>query len=61
LCAISLPQQKLELISKELRTADVPIISKIQDSMLQLDPRTVLIDQDIHVLNTLGKLSVAMQ
>jgi hypothetical protein len=29
--------------------------------MLQLDPRTVLIDQDIHVLNTLGKLSVAMQ
>ena len=61
LCAISLPQQKLELISKELRTADLPIISKIQDSMLQLDPRTVLIDQDIHVLNTLGKLSVAME
>lgn len=61
LCAISLPQQKLELISKELRTADLPIISKIQDSMLQLDPRTVLIDQDIHVLNTLGKLSIAME
>ena len=60
LCAISLPQQKLELISKELRTADIPIISTIQDSMLQLDPRTVLIDQDIHVLNTLGKIAGAM-
>jgi L-seryl-tRNA(Ser) seleniumtransferase len=60
LCAISLPQQKLELISKKLRASDLPIISKLQDGMLQLDPRTVLIEQDIQVVNTLEKISKSM-
>ena len=57
LCAISLPQKTLELVSKELRASELPIISKIQDGVLQLDPRTVLVDQDMQVVNTLKKVS----
>ena len=61
LCAISLPQKTLELVSKELRASELPIISKIQDGVLQLDPRTVLMDQDIQVVNTLERISLSLK
>ncbi len=61
LCALSLPQKTLELVSENLRLSEVPIISKIQDGVLQLDPRTVLVDQDIQVVNTLERISQSVK
>jgi L-seryl-tRNA(Ser) seleniumtransferase len=61
LCAISLAQKTLELVSENLRLSEVPIISKIQDGVLQLDPRTVLVDQDIQVVNTLERISLSVK
>jgi len=50
---VAVTNEDSESLASRLRTADVPVIGRIQDGRVLLDPRTVLADQGPILLNTL--------
>jgi L-seryl-tRNA(Ser) seleniumtransferase len=46
-----------QIISQRLRLQEVPVIGRISEDVLLLDPRTVLPEEDEIVLRALGSLA----
>jgi len=44
-------------LSQALRTHDIPVIGRINDNILLLDPRSVLPEDDENVKNTLSEVT----
>ncbi|MFW6174416.1 MAG: L-seryl-tRNA(Sec) selenium transferase [Chloroflexota bacterium] len=47
------PHDNADSLAARLRSADPPVIARIEDNEVVLDPRTVLADQDPHVIDAI--------
>ena len=55
---IVIDSKNVEKAASDLRAADIPVISRIQDGHLVVDPRTVLVHQEKSLLDALIKVFI---